>query len=372
MTEPPAPDPSATEPPARDPLAVVLPAGIDDPAAPSGGNRYDRRVCDGLATRHDLHEIAVAGAWPQPAPAHRGALRRALAGLPDGMPVLLDGLVAGGVPEVLEAEASRLRLITLVHLPLGDETGLEAATATRLHRLEGRALHACAAVVTTSAAAAERVTGLHGLPATRVHVAPPGSDRAAAAVPSPRGARLLCVAAVTHRKGQDVLVDALSTMDDLDWVCRCVGATDREPAFAAALRGRHPRVTFAGTRAGAELDRTYAEADLLVLPSRAETYGMVVTEALARGVPVLGSDVTGVREALGDGGGLVPPGDPGALAAALRRWLTDEGLRTAWRGAAARRRAALPGWDATVRALDDVISPPPTPPPAAEEEHHGR
>jgi glycosyltransferase involved in cell wall biosynthesis len=167
------------------------------------------------------------------------------------------------------------------------------------------------------------------------------------------------VAAVIPRKGQDVLVEALALCDDLDWTCVCVGSLDRAPAFAGPLAGG--RVRFAGTRAGAELDRSYADADLLVLPSRAETYGMVVTEALARGVPVLGTAVDGVPEALGtapDGrlpGGLIAPDDPGALARALRSWLTDAGLRENWRSAARARRDTLLGWDDTTRRVSDVL-----------------
>ena len=338
---------------------VVLPGGIDDPAAPSGGNRYDRQVCDGLRSTWDVHEIAVPGTWPRPSATVRDVLSGALAALPAGSTLLLDGLVAGGVPEILEPMAARLRLVVLVHLALGDETGLDRSDAVALTGLERRTLHAAAAVVATSAGAARRLIELHDLPADRVHVASPGVDPAAPAEPSPDGARLLCVAAVTPRKGQDVLVEALSRCADLAWTCVCVGALDRVPSFAGRLQGG--RVQFVGTRADAALDASYAEADLLVLPSRAETYGMVVTEALAHGVPVLGTAVDGVPEALGaapDGtlpGRLVRPGDHDALAAALRDWLTDAELRQRWRAAARARRETLRGWDVTTRLVSDVL-----------------
>ena len=119
---------------------------------------------------------------------------------------------------------------------------------------------------------------------------------------------------------------------------------------------------FAGPLTGAELERAYAAADLLVLPSHAETYGMVVTEALARGLPVVASDVGGVTEALGHGrdgtrpGLLVPPGDPAALGAALRAWLGDAGLRGRLRRAARERRASLRGWPATTSVVAGVLA----------------
>jgi len=339
---------------------VVLPGGVDDPAAPSGGNRYDRQVCDGLRRGWQVHEIAVPGSWPRPSADQRQALGAALTGLPPNSTVLLDGLVACGVPEILEPLAARLRLVVLVHLALGDETGRTPSEAVELRALERRTLHAARAVLATSDGAARRLTELHDLPAGRVHVAAPGVEPAPLAEPSPDGARLLCVAAVIPRKGQDVLVQALSRCDDLAWTCVCAGALDRAPAFTDPLRGG--RVQFVGTRTGAALNATYAAADLLVLPSRAETYGMVVTEALARGVPVLGTAVDGVPEALGaapDGtrpGALITPDDPDELADALRAWLTDADLRDRWRSAARARRDTLRGWDFTTGRVSDVLA----------------
>jgi glycosyltransferase involved in cell wall biosynthesis len=337
---------------------VVLPGGVDDPGAPSGGNRYDRELCDGLARTRTVHEIAVPAPWPRPPASARHALAAALERLPDGATVLLDGLVAAAVPEVLEPVAGRLRLIVLVHLPLADESGLSPEEETRLLALERRTLHAAAEVITTSAAAARRLADRYGVPPHRLHVAPPGVAPAALATRSGAGSRLLCVAAVIPRKGQDVLLDALATIDDLAWSCVCVGALDRAPGFPAS---RNERVRFVGPRAGDALDAAYAGADLLVLPSRAETYGMVVTEALARGLPVIATAVGGLPEALGctpDGerpGILVPSGDREALAAALRSWLSDADLRRRLREAARQRRTTLSGWEAPTERIASIL-----------------
>ncbi|WP_082772077.1 glycosyltransferase family 4 protein [Actinoplanes sp. TFC3] len=346
-----------TASPATRPLWAVLPGGIDDPAAPSGGNTYDRRVLTGLAATRRVHEIAVDGGWPQPSAAGLDKLAAALTGIPDESLVLLDGLVACAAPEVVEAQARRLHQVILVHLPLGDEVG----ASHQLSAGEGRALRAAAAVVATSDGAARRIEGLHDLRPGSVHVAPPGVDPAPEAIPSPGGNRLLCVAAVTPRKGLDVLAAALTELAGLDWRCTCVGAVDRDPAYTRRVSTINGHIRFAGTRTGAALDEMYARADLLLLPSRAETYGMVVTEALARAIPVLGTQVQGVPEALGtapDGtvpGALLPPGDAGALARALRHWLTDPGLRQQWRTAARARRPSLRGWDETTRRLSEVL-----------------
>jgi glycosyltransferase involved in cell wall biosynthesis len=346
---------------------VIVPEGIDDRARPSGGNTYDRRVCRGLAVLGwAVHEHAVSGAWPRAGEAGHAALARAVRQFPDGALVLLDGLVASAAPELLVPHARRLRQVVLVHMPLGHRPPDDEAGVVRAR--EHVVLSAAAAVVTTSVWTRRRLGELYGLPAGRVHVAEPGVDAARLAPGSTAGDALLCVAAVTPDKGHDVLLDGLATATDLSWRCACVGSLVRDPAFADGVRrrarisGLGDRVRFPGPLTGAELDRAYAAADLLVLASHAETYGMVVTEALARGVPVLATEVGGVTEALGHGedgtrpGLLVPPGDPAALGAGLRAWLEDAALRDRLRRAARERRATLRPWEATAAVVADVLA----------------
>jgi glycosyltransferase involved in cell wall biosynthesis len=343
---------------------VVVPDGIDDLARPSGGNAYDRRVCCALAEiGWRVHVHAVPGSWPRPDKAAYAALAGIVQRIPDGALALLDGLVASTAAEVLLPQANRLRLVPLVHMPLGQRM-TDSDTRTR----EGAVLSAATSVVTTSAWSRRTLLELYSLPGDRVHVAEPGVDVASLAPGTTSGGALLCVAAVIPGKGHDVLLDALATMTDVCWNCVCVGTMERDPAFAESLRrrvsddGLGDRVHFARPRTGADLDRSYASADLLVLASRAEAYGMVVTEALARGLPVVAADVGGVAEAIGHGtrgirpGLLVPPGDPDALAAALRAWLGDAEVRLTWRRAARERRASLTGWSTTTSVLAGVLA----------------
>jgi glycosyltransferase involved in cell wall biosynthesis len=342
---------------------VVVPDGVYNPARPSGGNTYDRHVCRGLESLGwTVHEHAVPGSWPGPQAAALSALDVALNEVPDDAVVLLDGLVASAAPEVLVPHSRRLRQVVLVHMPLGHRS-LDHGVRQR----EGAVLAAAAAVITTSAWTRHRLLELYPLPPNRVHVARPGVDAAALASRSGGGGALLCVGPVTLDKGHDVLLDALETLLDLSWQCVCVGSLDRDPAFVQRLRRRlsdrgiGDRLQLAGTRTGAELERSYAGADLLVLPSRAETYGMVITEALARGVPVLAAEVGGVAEAVGYGadeirpGLLVAPEDAAALAAALRAWLSDPELRRTLRRAARERRDSLSGWSTTTFAIAEVM-----------------
>jgi glycosyltransferase involved in cell wall biosynthesis len=309
---------------------VVVPAGIDDSSRPSGGNVYDRQIIGGLAgLGWTVHERRV------------DELDRIL----DGELVLVDGLLTS---EGIAAHTERLRLVALVHMPL--DTGQERSV-----------LSAVAAVVTTSRWTRQWLLETYELPGDRVHVVEPGAEIADLAPGTPSGGELLCVGAVRPNKGQDVLVDALAAITDLDWHCVCAGSLDIAPDFVADLRPHGERLDFTGPLTSSDLDIAYAGADLLVSASRAETYGMAVTEALARGLPVLATEVGGVSEALGrteEGelpGVLVPPEDPEALAKALRHWLSDPGLRKRLRKAAQSRRLGLTDWSHTSMALSRVL-----------------
>jgi hypothetical protein len=345
---------------------VVVPAGIDDPQRPSGGNAYDRQLCAGLPdVGWAVQEHLAPGPWPVPDAAALQTLARALEPVPDGAVVLVDGLVASSAPEVLVPAARRLRLVVLVHLLLGAQPPGHLVPGAQ--ERERAVLTAARAVVATSGWSRGLVLRTHPLDPRRVHVAVPGTDPAPAAPGTRDGSRLLCVATVAWHKGHDLLVAALADVADLPWRCVCAGPPGPDPAFAADLRrradraGLGARLVLTGPLTGGALHQAYAEADVVVLASRGETHGMVVGEALARGLPVVATAVGGVPDAVGcatDGSRpalLVPPEDVPALATALRSWLTEPVLRQRLRHSAALRRADLPTWSSTVRAVAEVL-----------------
>ena len=203
---------------------VIVPDGIDDPGRPKRRQHLRPSGLPGLAALGwTVHEHAVNGGWPRAGAAEHAALARAIRRIPDGAVVLLDGLVACAAPAVLVGQATRLRQVVLVHMPLGD-------------RRERDVLASATAVVTTSAWTRRRLAELHGLPLDKVHVAEPGVDAAAVGPGSDAGAALLCVAAVTPGKGHDVMLDAFATTTDLSWRLACVGSLDRDPAFAESVQ----------------------------------------------------------------------------------------------------------------------------------------
>ena len=340
---------------------VVVPAGIDDPARPSGGNLYDRRLSTELsAAGWSVVEHEVAGSWPDPLAAHTDALSAVLSSITDDGVVLLDGLVASAAAPLVARYAARLRLVVLVHLPLG--------VATPSRRAEEQALLSEVGVVTTSEWTRSWLITEYGLEAASIRAAVPGTDPADPVTGSPAGTAFLCVGAVTPTKGQDVLVGALRQVADLSWTCTCVGSLGVDPAFAESVQGEvaradlGDRVRFTGPLVEHALDAAYREADVLLLPSLIETYGMVVTEALSRGMPVIATSTGGTSEALGrasDGtvpGLLVPPGDAGAFASAIRDWLGDASLRGRLREAAGNRGPTLSSWADTAAVVARALT----------------
>src|SRR5215470_14448651 len=345
---------------------VVVPEGFDNPGQPTGGNIYDRRVCAGLAeVGWEVLVATVAAAWPVPGSVARGDLARIVSAIPDGATVLIDGLIASPAAAQLLQHSGRIRMTVLLHMPLA--TALDTHHDASAERSERVVLRAATGVVVTSEWTRQQVLTRYAIPAHRVHVARPGADRAAAPARPVRG-RLICVGVLGRHKGQDLLVEALAGLAARDWHCLLAGPLDRHPDFVDQLQtritrlGYGHRVRLTGVLTGAALSHAYTTADLLVAPSRSETYGMTVTEALAHGLPIIATAVGGLPEALGstaDGtrpGQLVPPGDPAALAAALGDWLDDERHRHRLRAAARQRRSTLRGWEQTTQEIANALT----------------
>ncbi|QRR32382.1 glycosyltransferase family 4 protein [Hydrogenophaga sp. YM1] len=341
----------------------------------TGGYRYDRRLVESLRARGASVEwLRLDGAWPRPDEASLAEARRAIAALPDGECVVADGLAFGALGEVVAPHARRLRWLALVHHPLHLETGLDAAAAQALRERESAALRHARWVVAVSGQTARDVAEL-GVPPDRITVVEPGNDAVAApgftaagagapgrAGPEGGGVQLLCVATLTPRKAHAVLLDALSGLLALDWTLHCVGSAARDPALAAALHARTAggplaqRVHWHGELSAEVLQARYASADLFVLASLHEGFGMVVNEALMHGLPIVASRAGALAHTVPAGAGLlVPPGDAGAWRAALATAIADRTLRERWADAAWQAARALPSWDQQAERFEAVL-----------------
>jgi len=346
-------------------VAFAVPGSLDQP---TGGYAYDRRVIAELRRLGCAVDVVDLGdGFPRPtADTAREALAR-LRRVPAGCAIVIDGLALGVLPEAAQALRATHKVIALVHHPLALESGLAAAAAAALRASERAALAAVRHVIVTSAATARLLCADYGVAATAITVAVPGSDPVAAAPKRvhetvQQTVKLLAVGAVVRRKGYDVLLAALARLTDLDWQLVIAGDCTRDRDTAGELGTKlvllrfGPRVRMAGAVGEEELAGLYGDADLFVLASRHEGYGMAFAEAIAHGLPVVGTMAGAIPETVPDGAGiLVAPDDEAALAAALRAMIADADLRARCAAAARRAAALLPGWDATARAILDVL-----------------
>jgi glycosyltransferase involved in cell wall biosynthesis len=335
---------------------------------PTGGNVYDDELAAGLRRASvDVTEHRVTGAWPDAGAAARDRLAAVLHTRGHW---LVDGIVACGAPKaVAEALAAGQRITLLAHMCLPDERGLTRGQRQRYAAAEAETLALPVGVLCTSRWTAGELARRYGR--ADAGVALPGSWPAPLSRGSPGGPpRLLTVASLTPTKDQLTLVRALAALRELPWTARLVGADRVDPRYAGQVReaigrtGLAQRVALTGPLRGAELAAEWDRADLLVLPSPVEAYGLVVVEALARGIASVVVAGTGAVEAQRAGatpggdpaGTAVPPEDSAALAVTLRRWLTDPELRHSWREAARQRRPGLPTWDDTARAARGYLA----------------
>jgi glycosyltransferase involved in cell wall biosynthesis len=329
----------------------------------TGGYGYDRRVISATEVAGaDVRHLELPGRFPFPRPEDIAETLGRLRAEPPDRVLLIDGLAYAALPPKELSTLDR-RLVALVHHPLGLETGLAAATSKRLIENERAALELANEIIVTSETTGETLIADFNVPSSKITVAEPGVD------PAPRAAgsrgpttALLAVGAIVPRKGYDVLIEALSRLRRLDWRLRIVGDATRAPDTARELRaqveaaGLSDRIEFAGEMQADVLARAYEACDLFVLSSRYEGYGMVLSEAMARGLPIVATTGGAAARTVPDAAALkVPPGDAIALTSALDLAIRDAKLRGRLSDASWRAGQSLPRWDETTAKILKVL-----------------
>jgi len=331
-------------------LAFAVPGDLE---TPTGGYAYDRRIIAELKTLGWTIDVSDLGdGYPRPDAANRAAALALLTRMPPGQPIAIDGLAFGVLPVEAASLRERNPLIALVHHPLALESGLSFADAKNFRASERTALEFARRVIATSATTANFMTMDYGVPAEHITVVRPGNDPVAPAVGSRDGVvRLLAVGSVVPRKGYDVLIAALATLADLPWRLIIAGDTGRDCVTAAKIEGDiarfklTDRIALLGAVPSARLAELYRAADLFVLASRFEGYGMAYAEAVAYGLPTIGTTAGAIPDTLsGESAILVKPDDVAALARALRRLIADSNERQKISSAARAAAARFPTW----------------------------
>lgn len=334
-----------------------------DLSLPTGGYGYDRKVlAEAASLGAQLVHVPLPGGYPFPDIAILAETARIVDTLPPDGLLLIDGLAYGAMPDTLIRAFNR-PIVELCHHPLALEPGLDAATAARLADSERAAMALAQHVIVTGEHTAGIVTHDFGVAPARVSVAVPGTD------PAPRAAgsggaipRLIAVGSVIPRKGYDVLVDAMARLAGMAWTLDIIGATAHAPVTVRALEaqivsaGLAERIRLIGPMSARDLDAAYARADLFVMSSHYEGYGMAIAEAMARGLPIVGTTGGAAADTLDDRAGLkVPPGDAAALAEAIGRMLTDPAFRATCAAGSWQAGQALPRWRDTAQTILRIL-----------------
>jgi glycosyltransferase involved in cell wall biosynthesis len=342
-------------------LAFAVPGDL---ATPTGGYVYDRRIV-GELRKLDWHVdvVDLGDAFPFPSAEQRETAAARLLAIPSGRAVVVDGLAYGVLPEAAEKLRREHPVIALVHHPLALETGLSTTQAAAFRSSERAALACAHRVIATSEATARLLVAEFRVAADRISVVVPGVDQVAAVERShDEVVRLLAVGAVVPRKGFDVLVAALAILSDLPWHLTIAGDRTRDPACAAQLDadiarfGLADRVAVLGAVPDSKIAELYANADLFVLASRFEGYGMAFAEALAHGLPVIGTRAGAIPDTVPQGAGvLVPLDDSHALATGLRCLIENSDERRRMAACARGAWVAQPSWAESAKLFAHAI-----------------
>jgi len=331
----------------------VVPGNID---SRTGGYIYDRRIIEGL--RAQDWSVAVQSldeTFPSPTASAIAQAEQVFAALEAGTLVVVDSLALGAIPAILEQHRSRLRIVALMHLPLAADVGIDGAMAAQFAMAERRALGAASLVIVTGRTTLPMIAG-YDVPSIRVVLIEPGTEPAPLATGSgTTRVELLSVGTLNPGKGYEALLNALAAVASRDWHLSCAGSLTRHPPTVARIRALvHARqledhVSLLGELDAGQLEEHYARADVFVLATFRETYGMAVAEALAHGLPVVSTSTGAIPALVGaEAGLLVSPGDVQSLSTALSRVIGDADFRASLAEGARRVRPSLPSWDQAV------------------------
>lgn len=344
----------------------------------TGGSIYDRRVVDHLASLGVRVDVA---SLPD-----LSYLAGAIAGLVAG-PYLSTQLLARRYDLVITdswahttlflfalfcrlTRKRRPPVVMIVHqlrsVEIKNGAGRFLAGAVERH-----ALSSVDSIITVSRFMRDRVERFIG---SQIHVtiAPPGCDSLEATAPvmektardsSRDPLRLLFVGNCMRRKGLDYLVAALSLLKDVDLKIDVVGSLEYENDYYRDLLreskrvGVEDKITFHGRVSDSRLSRFYARADLFVMPSLYEGFGIVYAEAMRAGLPIIATDSGPALEIVEAGGNaiVVRAADPAALAGAIRELATDSQKRERFARRSLELAAQLPTWEAMCERVSAVL-----------------
>ncbi|MFV0297210.1 MAG: glycosyltransferase family 4 protein [Hyphomicrobiaceae bacterium] len=339
--------------------AFLIPGDIN---LPTGGYAYDRHLLERFPLFGvDVAHVPLPAGFPAPTDEDLAETTRVLAAITDDAVLLIDGLAYGAMPEII-LQAIRQPIVALCHHPLGLEPGLTPEMAERLLQSERIALAHAKAVIVSGDETRGILADRFAVPLDKLTVAVPGVSPMPRATGTGTPLALLAVGSIVPRKGYGGLIAALAGLKTYDWRLTIAGADDRhpnEPRHLRRLIAQHQltdRIELAGAVDEPTLAHLYAQADVFILSSLYEGYGMVLSEAMMRGLPIVTTQCGSAARDMPDSAALkVQPGNVGELAGAIERTLANAELRGTLARASWLAGQQLPRWDETVATVVEVI-----------------
>ncbi|MCQ0972016.1 glycosyltransferase family 4 protein [Paracoccus sp. TK19116] len=338
--------------------AFAIPGDIE---TLTGGYIYERRLLMGLRDQgRNVTHLQLPASFPDPSAAEMTDAVAQLQGIDAERVLILDGLVFGAI-ETHGLAGVRAPIVAMIHHPLALETGLDPSTRDHLFRTERDNLRLARHVLVPSPHTRDTLVHRYDVDPARITIARPGIDRPHFTPVADKPPLILSVGILHPRKGHDILIEALSRLDDLDWRAVIVGnpwhrAHADDLARMVKQTGLGDRLRLAGRVSAEELQGLYASASIFALATRFEGYGIVFDEAISHGLPIVSTKAGAVPDTVPPGAGLlVPPDDVEAFADALRTLLSKAGDRDRMAQAASKAAQALPGWKDTAAIAGIVI-----------------
>ena len=341
------------------PVYFAIPGDIN---TLTGGYRYDRELIKALTRQGFAIEVlTLSGEFPNPGATALAEAADIFRRLPSGAMVIADGLAFGVLNEIAERESQRLIIIALCHHPLALETGISRQVSQRLKVSEMHALAAARSVIVTSAMTGKILVQDFAVPQQKITLACPGTDRSLSFAPCHNETpQILTLATLTKRKAHDLLINALASLAHLQWHARFVGGMAFDPLWAAYLqnlvreKNLQERITFVGNVD--DVSNEFRRADLFVLPSHFEGYGMAFAEALAFGLPIVAANTGAAPDLVpANAGVLIPPGDLDSLTNALAHLVANNENRRQLQAGAQSAAQTLPTWDDCANSVANLI-----------------
>ena len=342
-------------------ILFVIPGDIN---LPTGGYRYDREIIN--AWQKSGIEVSLAsieGNYPFPSETDKKTALQDIIKFPKADIAVVDGLLGGTSPEFMQALSKTLLIVALIHHPLCLENGLSIKNAESLEASERAGLKFTSGVITTSPATTLTVSNLFEYNRNKIHTVLPGVERGQISTGSKSSTvNLLCVGSIIERKGHKDLLLALSELSDYNWHLDCIGSTDFDPKLFIELKqilktkALETKVTFHGTVSEETITNAYIKADVFVLPSLFEGYGMAYAEAIAHGLPVIGTTAGAIPDTVPETCGiLVEPSNIKALHQALEKIILDKALRNQYQKAAIKAEPSFPTWQSSANAFLKIL-----------------